>query len=46
MALGFTLVSALLVVILRWVIQINLPYISEFLAKVLTLTEYYAQHKP
>ena len=34
-AIGFSIISALIILILQWVVRQNLPYISDFIADIL-----------
>lgn len=34
-AVGFTIVSAIVILILQWIVKQNLPYISDFIADIL-----------
>lgn len=39
-AIGFTLLAAIMIMIMSYIVQWNLPYISEFIAKVLKMVEF------
>ncbi|HOA32168.1 MAG TPA: DUF5665 domain-containing protein [Clostridia bacterium] len=34
-AIGFSIISAIIILILQWVVRQNLPYISDFIADIL-----------
>ncbi len=40
MAIGFALLGALLIYILRWIVLLNLPLISNFIADLIQMVQY------
>lgn len=44
-AVGFTILTALVIFILQQLVRLNLPVISEFISKVVKLVEFYADKK-
>lgn len=39
-AIGFTLLAAVMIILMSYIVQWNLPYISEFIAKVMKMVEF------